>query len=297
MNAISTSTAVGTATGSREISHGRDSLGRKDFEKLAKFIQNYSGIKMPPNKLTMVEGRLRRRLKATGYPSFAQYCHYLFDQGGLEDETIHLIDAVTTNKTEFFREPDHFRVLEESVLADVMRHRNGRRPVKIWSAASSIGAEPYTLAMVLSEFAARHRGFEYEILGTDLCTQVLETAVLGIYPEAMMAPVPDPLYSRYVLRDKNAKRGLNRIVPELRSQVRFARLNLMDATYPLDSDFDVVFCRNILIYFDKPTQAAVLQRLCSHIRPGGYLFMGHSETLAGFDLPLTLAGPTVFRRN
>jgi chemotaxis protein methyltransferase CheR len=298
MNAISKSTAVGTASGYRDAPlHGRDSLSRKDFEKLAKFIHGYSGIKMPPNKLTMVEGRLRRRLKATGYTSFAQYCRYLFEEGGLEDETIHLIDAVTTNKTEFFREPDHFRMLEESVLDDVMRHRNGRRPVKIWSAASSIGAEPYTLAMVLSEFAARNRGFEYEILGTDLCTQVLETAVLGIYPEAMMAPVPDALYSRYVLRDKNPKRGLSRIVPELRSQVQFARLNLMDASYPLDSDFDIVFCRNILIYFDKPTQAAVLQRLCSHIRPGGYLFMGHSETLAGFDLPLTLAGPTVFRRN
>jgi chemotaxis protein methyltransferase CheR len=277
-------------------SHG-NSLGRKDFEKLAKFIHGYSGIKMPPNKLTMVEGRLRRRLKATGYTTFAQYCHYLFEEGGLDDEQVHLIDAVTTNKTEFFREPDHFRILEESVLVDVARHRGGRKPVKVWSSASSIGAEPYTLAMVLAEFAARNRGFEYSILATDLCTQVLETAVTGIYPEAMMAPVPDALYQRYVLRDKNAKRGLARIVPELRAQVQYARLNLMDTSYPLDSDFDVIFCRNILIYFDKPTQNAVLQRLCSHLRPGGYLFMGHSETLAGFDLPLTLAGPTVFRRN
>ena len=297
MNAISQTTAVGTASGSRENVHGGNSLSRKDFEKLAKFIQGYSGIKMPPNKLTMVEGRLRRRLKATGYATFAQYCAYLFNEGGLEDEAVHLIDAVTTNKTEFFREPDHFRLLEETVLDDVMRHRGGRRPVKVWSSASSIGAEPYTLAMVLSEFAARNRGFEYSILATDLCTQVLETAVLGIYPEAMMTPVPDALYQRYVLRDKNAKRGLNRIIPELRSQVQFARLNLMDATYPVDGDFDIIFCRNILIYFDKPTQNAVLQRLCSHLRPGGYLFMGHSETLAGFDLPLTLAGPTVFRRN
>jgi chemotaxis protein methyltransferase CheR len=300
MNAITKNTAMATAAGSTRESHGSahgNSLSRKDFEKLAKFIHGYSGIKMPPNKLTMVEGRLRRRLKATGYATFAQYCHYLFEQGGLEDEQVHLIDAVTTNKTEFFREPDHFRILEENVLGDVMRHRAGRKPVKIWSAASSIGAEPYTLAMVAAEFAARNRGFEYSILATDLCTQVLETAVLGIYPEAMMAPVPDALYQRYVLRDKNPKRGLARIVPELRSQVRYARLNLMDTSYPLDTDFDVIFCRNILIYFDKPTQNAVLQRLCSHLRPGGYLFMGHSETLAGFDLPLTLAGPTVFRRN
>lgn len=302
MNAISKNTAVGTmSSGSGSAysgnTHGGNSLSRKDFDKLAKFIHSYSGIKMPPNKLTMVEGRLRRRLKATGYPTFAQYCRYLFDDGGLEDEAVHLIDAVTTNKTEFFREPDHFRILEEHVLAEVMGYRAGRKPVKVWSSASSIGAEPYTLAMVLAEFATRHRGFEYTILATDLCTQVLETAVLGIYPEAMMAPVPDALYKRYVLRDKDPKRGLNRIVPELREQVQYARLNLMDSTYPVDTDFDVVFCRNILIYFDKPTQNAVLQRLCNHIRPGGYLFMGHSETLAGFDLPLTLAGPTVFRRN
>jgi chemotaxis protein methyltransferase CheR len=245
----------------------------------------------------MVEGRLRRRLKATGYATFMQYCHYLFEEGGLENEAVHLIDAVTTNKTEFFREPDHFRILEEKVLGDVMRHRAGRKPVKVWSSASSIGAEPYTLAMVLEEFSARNRGFEYSILATDLCTQVLETAVAGIYPEAMMAPVPDALYKRYVLRDKNQKRGLARIVPELRARVQYARLNLMDASYPIDADHDIIFCRNILIYFDKPTQNAVLQRLCSHLRPGGYLFMGHSETLAGFDLPLTLAGPTVFRRN
>lgn len=279
------------------VAHGGNSLSRRDFEKLAKFIQGYSGIKMPPNKLTMVEGRLRRRLKATGHATFEQYCKYLFDHDGLEDEAVHLIDAVTTNKTEFFREPDHFRILEETVLPAVMRDRNGRKPAKVWSAASSIGAEPYTIAMVLAEFAGRHRAFEYSILATDLCTQVLETAVTGIYPDAMMAPVPDALYKRYVLRDRDPRRGLARIVPELRAQVRYARLNLMDTTYPLDSDFDIIFCRNILIYFDKPTQNAVLQRLCSHLRPGGYLFMGHSETLAGFDLPLTLAGPTVFRRN
>jgi chemotaxis protein methyltransferase CheR len=291
MNAVTRTAAAGSPAGS-----GRDSLGRKDFEKLAKFIQSYSGIKMPANKLTMVEGRLRRRLKATGYPNFSEYCRYLFDQGGLEEETVHLIDAVTTNKTEFFREADHFRVMEESVLDDVVRS-GGRKAVKVWSSASSIGAEPYTLAMVLADYAARRRGVEYSILATDLCTQVLETAVLGIYPEAMMAPVPDALYRRYVLKDKDPKRGLCRIVPELRSQVQYARLNLMDATYPIDTDFDIVFCRNILIYFDKPTQNAVLQRLCSHLRPGGYLFMGHSETLAGFDLPLALAGPTVFRRH
>src|SRR5262245_10471505 len=200
MNAI----ARNTATPGSARSNG-NALSRKACDKSATFIHGDSGIKMPPNKLTMVEGRLRRRLKATGYPTFAAYCYYLFEEGGLDDEQVHLIDAVTTNKTEFFREPDHFRTLEENVLGDVMRHRPDRKPGEFWSAARSIGAEPYTLAMVLEEFAEQNRDFEYSILATDLCTQVLETAVLGIYPEAMMAPVPDPLYKRYVLRDKNAK--------------------------------------------------------------------------------------------
>ena len=151
MNAITKTRepAVGAASSGSGSVHGGNSLSRKDFEKLAKFIQGYSGIKMPPNKLTMVEGRLRRRLKATGYPTFAQYCSYLFDQNGLEDEAVHLIDAVTTNKTEFFREPTHFDFLRDRGLS--MLTTPERRTLKAWIAACSIGAEPYTLAMVIEE--------------------------------------------------------------------------------------------------------------------------------------------------
>ena len=275
---------------------GSDGLARRDYERLGRFIQAYSGIKMPPNKVTMLEGRLRRRLRATGHASFADYCRYLFEQDGLENETVHLIDAVTTNKTEFFREPDHFRLLEQKILPTLIAEKHGSRPLKFWSSASSTGAEPYTLAMILAEARGQYPNLRTTILATDICTEVLQTAVLGIYPEAMMAPVPAALRQRYVLRAKDPRSGLTRIVPELRSQVQYARLNLMDTTYPIDHDLDVIFCRNILIYFDKQTQAAVLARLCDHLRPGGYLFMGHSETLAGFTLPLQLVGPTVFRR-
>jgi chemotaxis protein methyltransferase CheR len=275
---------------------GSDGLARRDYERLGRFIQEYSGIKMPPNKVTMLEGRLRRRLRATGHASFADYCRYLFEQDGLENETVHLIDAVTTNKTEFFREPDHFRLLEQKILPTLIAEKHGSRPLKFWSSAASTGAEPYTLAMVLAEARSQHPNLRATILATDICTEVLQTAVLGIYPEAMMAPVPAALRQRYVLRAKDPRSGLVRIVPELRSQVQYARLNLMDTAYPIDHDLDVIFCRNILIYFDKQTQAAVLTRLCDHLRPGGYLFMGHSETLAGFTLPLQLVGPTVFRR-
>jgi chemotaxis protein methyltransferase CheR len=283
----------------REITaEGLDHLNARDFARLARFIHDYSGIKMPPTKKTMVEGRLRKRVGAIGCASFAEYCRHLFDGGGLEAESIHLIDAVTTNKTEFFREPDHFRFLAETAVPGLLSDRRAGRPaqVKVWSSASSIGAEPYTLAMVLADLSARLDGFRFSVVATDISTRVLETAVKGIYPEEMVAPVPIEMRRRYLLRAKTATRGVVRIAPELRRHVQFGRLNLMEPPYPLDRDMDIVFCRNILIYFDKPTQQKVLERLCDHLRPGGYLFLGHSESLAGLGLPLVAAGTTVFRR-
>jgi chemotaxis protein methyltransferase CheR len=272
-----------------------DRLSPQDFARLARFIQDYSGIKMPSNKLTMVEGRLRYRLRDGGFPSFKAYCHYLFDQDGLTKESVPLIDAVTTNKTDFFREPEHFRMLAEVMLPSLLAEP-GHGPVRIWSAASSTGAEAYTIAMVLAEVATRVPGLQSEVIATDICTDVLETAVAGIYPEAMIAPVPPLLRQRYLMRGKGPSRGLARIVPRIREMVRFGRLNLMEAPYRVPRELDVIFCRNILIYFDKPTQEAVLGQLCGHLRLGGFLVLGHSESLAGFTLPLTAVGTTVFQR-
>ncbi len=246
----------------------------------------------------MVEGRLRKRLRATGLPTLKQYCDFVFNQDGLGSEAIHLIDVITTNKTDFFREPDHFNFLTQQAVPRLMagsRGGNGR-PLKIWSAACSIGAEPYTLAMVLADLDPRGGGRRFEITATDICTEVLTIAVAGIYTDAMIEPVPPDVRRRYVLRSKDRSRQLVRIVPELRATVRFARLNLMDASYPVDREMDVIFCRNILIYFDKSKQQTVLRRLTEHLHPGGFLFLGHSETLAGFQLPVEPVGPTVFRK-
>jgi chemotaxis protein methyltransferase CheR len=274
---------------------GFDHLTPRDFTRLAQFIQGYAGIKMPATKKTMVEGRLRKRAAANGFATLTEYCRHLFDRDGLGAESIHLIDAVTTNKTEFFREPDHFRYLAEIAVPERLASR--RRPeLKVWSAASSIGAEPFTLAMVLADLQPDHGSFPFSIVATDISTRVLEIAAKGIYSEQMIAPVPTDMRRRYLLRSKDRSKGLVRIVPELRRHVQFGRLNLMDTSYPLERDMDVIFCRNILIYFDKPTQQAVLERLCDHLRPGGYLFLGHSESLAGLGLPLRPAATTVFRR-
>ena len=279
--------------------HQVDHLSRHDFQRLAAFIQDYSGIKMPVSKQTMVEGRLRKRVSATGFDTLTEYCRHLFDAGGLATESIHLIDVVTTNKTEFFREPDHFRFLADHVIPQLLADREtpGNHLLQAWSSASSIGAEPYTLAMVMHDVSRRLGGFRTKIIATDISSRVLETAVTAIYPDTMITPVPMEFRKRYLLRSKDPKAGLVRMVPDIRKLVQFGRLNLMDDTYPIDTDLDIIFCRNMLIYFDKPIQQAVLRRLCSHLRPGGYLFLGHSESLAGFDLPLTAVGPTVFRHD
>jgi chemotaxis protein methyltransferase CheR len=272
---------------------GADQLSPRNFARLAELIHSYSGIKMPSNKRTMLEGRLRRRMRLVQIDTLNDYCAYLFDGGGLETEIIHLIDAVTTNKTEFFREPTHFRFLQSEALPALAAA--GRRTIKAWSAACSMGAEPYTLAMVLEENRARSRQ-DYAILCTDLCTQVLAQAVAGVFPESMIEPVEMELRRRYVMRAKQSDRGEVRIVPELRAKLSFARLNLMDETYPVETDMDLIFCRNILIYFDKPTQSKVLSQLCRHLRPGGYLFLGHSESIVGIDLPVDQIANTVFQR-
>jgi len=273
-----------------------DHLSARDFQRLARFIHDYSGIKMPQNKKSMVEGRLRRRMRAVGVPSLTDYCRYLFEQEGLAGEAISLIDAVTTNKTDFFREPDHFDFLVDEAIPELLRRRE-RGAIKLWSAACSIGAEPYTLAMLLADLTASNSNFRSSIFASDICTEVLESAMLGIYPEAMIAPVPMDMRKRYLLRAKTGARDRVRIVPQLRAAIRFGRINLMEAPYAADSDMHIIFLRNILIYFDRPTQHKVLTQLCNHLRPGGFLFLGHSETLAGQGLPLKPVATTVFQRS
>lgn len=272
----------------------QDELSAKNFARLSAFIHAYSGIKMPSTKQTMLEGRLRRRMRMYGHTNLNDYCRFLFEEGGLEAETVHLIDVVTTNKTEFFREPSHFDFLESVGLPALAERR--RKPLRVWSAASSIGAEAYTLAMVLEDFVADRPGLDYSILATDICTDVLEKGVAGRYPESMIEPVSMARRQQYLMQSKDRSLGEVRIRPELRAKVAYGRLNLMDEVYPVDRDIDIIFCRNILIYFDKPTQAKVLGRLCDHLVPGGYLFLGHSESIVGLDLPVRQVANTVFQK-
>ena len=273
---------------------GTDRMSTRNFRRLAGFIFDYSGIKMPESKKTMLEGRLRRRLRATGTRTLDEYCDRLFADGGLDKEGLHLINAVTTNKTDFFREPVHFTYLRERILPELARH--GIRSIRAWSAACSTGPEPYTIAMVLDDYAASESGPSYGILATDLDTEVLATARAGIYPAELVEPVPAPLLRKYVMTSRNPARRDIRMVPALRSAIGFARLNLMDDRYPVGDPMHLIFCRNVLIYFDKPTQRKVVSQLVDCLAPGGHLFLGHSESIAGLDLPLTQVANTVFKR-
>ena len=223
--------------------------------------------------------------------------HKLFDKGGLEAETVHLIDCVTTNKTDFFREPSHFEFLRDVAVPQLTARQGGRPPqLKVWSAASSTGAEAYTAAMVLQDLVAAGKVARFSILGTDISTEVLREARTAIYPRAFVAPVPAAMQQRYLMRSRDTREDVVRVTPELRRTVNFERLNLMDDSYPFDRDVDVILCRNVLIYFDKPTQQAVLSRLASHLRPGGYLMLGHSESMAGSGVgPLRQVVPTVYQ--
>jgi chemotaxis protein methyltransferase CheR len=273
-----------------------DRLSKRNFDLLAKYIYDYSGIKMPHTKMTMLEGRLRRRLRVTGMPTFDSYCNYIFKHDGMESESIFLIDAVTTNKTDFFREPKHFEYMTRTALPDILAHHGDRR-IRTWSSACSTGAEPYTMAMVLSDFLASNAPErDYFVLATDLSTEVLQKAQRGIYQSELLQPVPAEMMRKYVMRAADKRRHEMRIVPKLRSKVGFARMNLMDDNYPIGDQVHLIFCRNVLIYFDKSTQQHVLSRLCRALLPGGYLFIGHSETVTGFDLPIKQVANTIFKR-
>jgi len=270
----------------------------RDYQRLSRYIEDLCGIHLPPSRHTLLEVRLRRRLRVLGMSDFGQYCDHVLTSGKGLDEIIPMVDEITTNKTDFFREPLHFDYLTKQALPELAKEGAGtRRELHAWSAACSSGEEPYTLAMVLADYAQPRIGFQYSVLGTDICTEVLEQGRRGVYPAASIEPVPFALRERYLLRSKDRTALQVRVAPHLRAHVSFRRLNFLDRDYQIEEPMDVVLCRNVLIYFTRATQEAVCNRICRHMRPGGYLFVGHSEALQGMDVPLRAVATTVYRKN
>jgi chemotaxis protein methyltransferase CheR len=266
------------------------------FARFSQFIARELGIKMPPEKSPLLMSRLRERIQDLKLGGLEDYQRYLFELPDSSAEWDEFIDRVTTNKTDFFREPGHFDYLSGTVLPALAAPRGPTWQLKLWCAGCSSGEETYTLAMTLSEYAQSHPGFDYSIFATDISTRVLALAQTAIYPQAKIDPVPTELRRRYLLRGEGAQRDNVRIVPELRQKTRFSRLNFMNDHFGVSELFDVIFFRNVMIYFERETQQAVLTKMCRQLKPGGYLFVGHAESLMGLKLPLQPMARAVFRR-
>lgn len=264
------------------------------FADFSEIIGTQLGIKMPASKQTMLQSRLYRRLRELGLDSIEEYhARFFNDAAHRATELEHLLNLATTNKTDFFREPDHFSWLVQQVLPAWLRRPTGS-VFRLWCAGCSTGEEAYTIAMLLLAEQAKHR-FEFSIRATDVCTRVLESAMRGIYPEAHAAPIPPALRQSYLLRSRDRHEPLVRVTPAVRAKVRFGHLNFLAPAYGLPEPLDVIFFRNVMIYFNRDTQREVVGRMCTHLQPDGTLFIAHSETLQGLGLPLRTVGPSVYR--
>jgi len=261
-------------------------MSNRDFNRFRELIYNTCGIHLTSIKKTMLSSRLRKRLRLLGMDSFSEYYDYLSGTKSESSELGHMIDAVSTNKTDFFREPKHFEYLTNEVLPRMCRSgwwRPGRQ-LNIWSAGCSSGEEPYTIAMILADFATRNRVGEFSILASDISTRMLDKARKAIYPEDAVEPVPDGLKRKYLMRGKCSQKGFCRVVPELRTNLQFQRINLNEGShFGIRTTMDIIFCRNVIIYFDRETQKRLFEKFYEQLLPGGYLFIGHSETLHGIN--------------
>jgi len=269
-------------------------LTNKQFKLLSNFIQENYGIKMPEQKQIMLQSRLQKRLKALQIKTFDEYLEYVFNPSS-GDEIINMIDVVSTNKTEFYRENDHFEILRNEIFPKLVLEKKLNK-LDVWSAGSSNGQELYTIAIELNEFKENKQFFEFNILGTDISTKVLKEGSLAIYPQEVINPIPINIKKKYFLKSKNPNKKVVRIVPELRKRATFRRLNLVDDHYDINKNFDLIFCRNTLIYFEREIQEKVILNLLQHLKPHGFLFLGHSESLAGMKLPINQYKPTIYTK-
>jgi chemotaxis protein methyltransferase CheR len=273
-------------------------ISDKDFERLCALILSRSGIRISIGKKILLEGRMARRMKACGIANYRDYCDYVFSSNGMAAELTPMLDAITTNKTDFFREPWHFEFLQTTAIPFLKKlHGAGiSRKFHAWSSACSSGEEPYTLAMVLEDVRLEDARFQFEILATDISTKVLAHARAAAYSLDRIDPIPMAARKKYLLKSKDRRAALVKISPELREKIFFKRFNLMDENYLPPGSVDVIFCRNVIIYFDRETQQKVINRLCQCLVPGGYLFMGHSETLTNMSRDVRPVSTSVYQK-
>ncbi len=264
----------------------------RDFGFLQGLVMEQTGIALAEHKRELVYGRLSKRLRALGLSSFAQYCAHLEQDDG---ELHELVNAITTNLTSFFRESYHFDFLRERLLPELLQRNAASRRIRIWSAGCSTGEEPYSIAMTVRDVIPESRGWDVRILATDIDSNVMARAQAGVYPAERAEQVPPGYRSRYLRRGAGENAGKVRVHDDVRALVAFRQLNLMH-DWPMRGPFDAIFCRNVVIYFDKETQRRLFERYANILCDGGYLFVGHSESLFKVSERFDLIGRTIYRK-
>ena len=262
-----------------------------DFRRLAELAYEFAGISLSESKRNLLYSRLSRRLRALGLSAFSEY-RVLLDSD--EREVENFVNSISTNHTKFFREAHHFDHLRTHVAVPFpqLAAATGVRRLRVWSAGCSTGEEPYTIAVVLKREIRDIGSYDVRILATDIDTDVLKRAARGEFAEGTVDDVPKPYQEHFAVRDDKVVMG-----DDMRSLIAFRRLNLMDEPWPFRGLFDAIFCRNVMIYFDGPTKAKLVDRFIKQIRPGGWLYIGHSESLVGAHPGLQAAGRTIYRRD
>jgi chemotaxis protein methyltransferase CheR len=266
-------------------------INDQEFAHFQRFIYEAAGISLSPAKKALVSGRLSKRLEAHGLGSYGEY-FTLLDRGGDAREVQMAIDLLTTNETYFFREPRHFDTLRKTAVAPLENGRKPTLPFRVWSAASSTGEEAYTVAMVLKDCL---QGRPFEVIGTDISMRVLQRARTGHYPEQRTRQIPPDLLKRFCLKGRGEQAGTLLVDRGIREHVHFAHANL-NAPLPDMGSFDAIFLRNVMIYFNGDTKQQVITRVLSVLKPGGYLYVGHSESLHGMAGTLQAVQPSVYRK-
>ena len=284
------------AAGSIGSASDRNSLPPALFNRFQQLIYQESGIWLGEHKHALLTGRLARRLRLLGLENMKEYLQ-LITQPDQQHERAVMIDCITTNQTHFFREPRHFDFLVSEVFPEWQREAElGTRPkhLRVWSAGCSSGEEPYSLAMLFAKYFSAEQGWELEILATDICTRVLEKARAAVYPIEKAKEIPPEFLRTYMLKGRGDQKDLMKVNPELHRLVRFARVNLHGDSYPIIGSFDLILCRNVLIYFDQRSKEKVVAGILQHLCPTGFFIVGHSEHLGSTSPLLRTVAPTVY---
>jgi chemotaxis protein methyltransferase CheR len=269
-------------------------LGDAEFEFIRHVIAENAGIVLGPNKRHLVQGRLAKRLRELNLASYEAYCEHVRDSG--PEELVGLINALTTNVTAFFRENHHFEALASYMLPEAMQRNQQSRRLRIWSAGCSSGEEPYCLAMVASEAVPQNLRWDMKILATDIDSEMVATAQRGIYPMDRLSAVAQERLQRNFRRGTGDNAGVARVNPELAKLISFRPLNLLHP-WPMRGPFDIIFCRNVMIYFDQPTREKLVARFSDLLADDGYLCLGHSESIHAGSSPFRLVGKTIYRKS